>query len=245
MKILVVDSISAASSPLARGINRALGHEVLCASSPREALRRLRTEKDRIGVIVHSLELGPEAGLAFIQQVREHCKIAAIRVPKFLVLSPGPLPPGDGRYESIFRIMGAECLLHGYEEQTCATVCRMIFESACEKGRATIVVDRSDLLPRFFTPGPVGLEPIPCGPRLIPIFNHMAVHYGTEIATPTLADLADITEASVRVYLSRLRARFDEARLRVGGGISGKEVFRTVRRDGGYVHLLNARVKFL
>jgi len=76
------------------------------------------------------------------------------------------------------------------------------------------------------------------------ILNYLAIHYGTEISTRTLAEVADITEASVRVYLNRLRARFDEARLKVGVEIPGKDVFRTFRRDGAFVHILRARVMF-
>jgi hypothetical protein len=49
------------------------------------------------------------------------------------------------------------------------------------------------------------------------MFNHMAIHYGTEISTRTLAEVTDVTEASVRVYLNRPRVRYDEARLKVGG----------------------------
>jgi len=241
MMVLVVDSISAATSPLARGIKNSLRCEVSCASSPQEALRRLRTEKDTIGVIVHSLELGPDAGLSFIQAVREHCRTAAIRVPRFLVLTPGPL---TAAYDSRFRIMGAECLLLGFEQQVYASIRRIIFESVCEKGRPTIIVDRSGPEARFVLLGVARSELIRCGPRLLLILNYLAIHSGTEISTRTLAEVADITEAWVRVYMRRLRSRFDEARLMVGVEIPGKEVFRTSRRDGGFVHMLSARVMF-
>jgi hypothetical protein len=244
MKVLVVDSISAASSPLGRGINKTLGCGVLCASSPQDALHLLRTEKDRISVIVHSLELGPEAGLSFIQQIKEYCKAAAIRVPRFVALTPGPLPPGDGRYESLFRIMDVECLHQGNEPQLHTIVSRMMFESACEKGRPTIIVDRSEPETRFFILGAARSQLILCGPSLIPIFNYVAIHFGTAISTRTLAEVADKTEASVRVYWGRLIARFDEARLKVGVEIPGKDAFHTFRRDGAYVHMLCARVKF-
>jgi hypothetical protein len=59
-----------------------------------------------------------------------------------------------------------------------------------------------------------------------------------------LAEVADISEPYVRVYLHRLKSRYDQARMKVGVGIQGKEVFRTFRRDGGYVHVLSARVMF-
>jgi hypothetical protein len=240
-KILIVDSQPVACSALARGLKQKLGCEVLCTSLPHEAMRCLRVEKDSVGVIVYTLELGPETGLSFVRTIKEHCKAEAIRIPKFLVLTPGEL---TGGYEGRFQINGAECLLLGYEKQVCSTVRRMMSQSACEKGRPTIIVDRSESEPRFFVLGGALLELIACGPRLIPILNYLAIHYGTEISTRTLAEVADITEASVRVYLSRLRTRYDEARLKVGIEIPGKEVFRTFRRDGDNVHMLDARVKF-
>lgn len=241
MKILVVDSLPVACSTLARGLKETLGCEALCASSTNEVLRCLRTQKDGIGVIVYSLELGPNEGLSFVRKVKAHCNAAAIRAPRFLIRTPGPL---TGGYETKFRIIGAECLLFGFVQQVYATVRRMLFEAMCEKGRPTIIVDRSQPETRFFILGPARSELILCGPRQIPIFNYAAIHYGTEISTRTLAEVADITEASVRVYWGRLIARFDEARLKAGVEISGKEVFRTFRRDGAFVHLLNARVMF-
>jgi len=242
MKILIVDSLPAASSTLARGLRETLGYESICAASTAEALRRLRVERDAIGVVVHSLELGPDVGLSFIQMVKEQCKAAATRVPRFLVLTPGPLTAG---YENRFRIVGAECLLLGFEQQVHATVRRMVFEAVCEKGRPTIIVDHSGPEPKFFILGAARSEYIPCGPRILPILNYLAIHYGTEISTRTLAEVADITEAYLRVYMRRLRARYDEARLRVGVEIPGKAVFRTFRRDGAYVHVLLARVMFV
>jgi len=241
MKILAVDSLQVACSTLARGLKVTLGCEAFCALSTAEALQCLGIEKDAIGVIILSLEMGPDAGLSFIQDVKEFCKAAALRVPRFLVLTPGPLIAG---YESRFRVIGAECLLFGYEEQVYATVRRMMFEAVCEKGRPTIVVDRSGQHLRFFILGVARAELIRCGPRLLLILNYLAIHYGTEISTRTLAEVADITEAWVRVYMRRLRNRFDEARLMVGVEIPGKEVFRTFRRDGGFVHMLSARVMF-
>lgn len=241
MKILVVDSVPVACSTLACGLKETLGCEALCATSNAEVLRCLRVEKDTVGVLIYSLELGPDEGLSFIRKVREHCKAAAIRVPKFLILTPGPL---TGGYESKFRTIGAECLLFGFVQQVYATVRRMLFEAMCEKGKATIIVDRSGLDSKFYILGPARSELILCGPRQIPIFNFATIHYGTEISNRTLAEVADITEPSVRVYWARLIARFDEARLKVGVEIPGKEVFRTFRRDGGYVHVLNARVIF-
>jgi hypothetical protein len=241
MKILVEDSLPVACFDLARGLKETLGCPALCASSTAEALRCLKIEKDAIGVIIFTLDLGPDEGLSFIQKVKEHCNAEAIRVPRFLVLSPGPLTAG---YESRFRIIGAECLLLGFRQQVYATVRRMIFEILCEKGRSTIIVDRTGSEPKCFILGAACSELILCGPRLLPILIFMAVHFGTEISTRTLAEVADIREAWVRVYLSRLRTRYDEARLKVGVEIPGREVFRTFRRDGGFVHVLNARVIF-
>lgn len=247
MKILVVDSLPVSCSTLARSLKQTLGCEALCASSTAEVLHHLRAEKDRISVIILALETGPDAGLSFVRNVKEHCQAAAIRAPRFLVLSPGPLDADYERnaaYESKFRTAGAESLLLGYERQVYATVRRMMFDGACEKGRPTIVVDRSGAETKFFILGAARSELIACGPRLIPILNYMTINHGTEISTRTLAEVADITEASVRVYLGRLRARFDEARLKVGVEIPGKDVFRTFRRDGGYVHVVIARVVF-
>lgn len=241
MKILVVDSVPVACSTLARGLKETLGRETLCASSTIEVLRCLRKEKDAIAVIVYSLELGPDEGLSFIQKIREHCMAATIRVPRVLVRCPGEL---TGGYEDRFRDLDAECLLFGLVQQVYAKVRRMLFNAMCEKGRPTIIVDRSGPEPRFFIRGAARSWSIPCGPRLIPIFNYLAIHCGTELSTRTLAEIADITEGSVRVYLNRLRARYDETRLKAGVEIPGKEVFRTFRRDGAFVHVLSARVLF-
>ena len=242
MKIIVVDSLPVSCSTLARGLRETSGYEALCAASAAEALSCLRIEKDSIGLIILSLEMGPETGLLFIQTTKEYCKAQAIRVPRFLVLTPGPLTAG---YENRFRIIGAECLLLGFEQQVHATVRRMMFETVCEKGKPTIIVDRSGPDPKFFLLGPARSELIRYGPRLLPIINYMAIHYGTEISTRRLAEVADITQPSIRVYLNRLRARFDEARLKVGVEILGKQVFCTIRRDGAFVHILRARLRFV
>jgi hypothetical protein len=242
-----VDSLPVAGLTLARGLKETLGYEVIRASSTAEALRCLRTEQDRIGVIILALETGPDAGLSFVRNVKDYCEAAAIRIPRFLNLSPGPLGSNYERnaaHENKFRIAGAECLLLGFEQQVHATVRRMMFESVCEKGTPTIIVDRCGPGTRFFVLGPARAELIPCGPRLVPIFNCMAIHYGTEISTRTLAEVADITDRYVRVYMHRLKSRYDQARKKVGVEILGKEVFRTFRRDGAHVHMLNARVKF-
>jgi len=241
MKILVIDSLAVARFTLAKELRETLRREVLCAASIQESLNVLQVEKDAIGVIILALELGPEAGISFIQKIREFCNAAAIRVPRFLVLTPGPL---RGGYENRFRIIGAECLLYGYVQQVCATVQRMIFEALSENGRATIFVDRSGSDPRFRLFGTASSELIRCGPRLLPMMNYFAIHFGTELSTLTLAEMANITVSSVKVYLRRLRARFDEAKIKVGVEIPGSEVFCTLRRDGAFVHILRARVLF-
>jgi hypothetical protein len=242
MKILVVDSVPIASSTLASYLRKVLGYDVLCASSATETLQWLTIEKDVIGVVIVFLDIPPGAGLASVQRIREFCSAAALRIPRFLILTPGPIAPG---YESKFRIAGAECLLYGFMQQVQVTVRRMLFEVLCEKGRATILVDRSGPDSKFLVSGVVRPELISCGCRLLPILNRFAVSCGTELSTLTLAEVADITVGSVRVYLSRLRARFDEARIKVGVNTPGSEVFCTRRKDGAFVHVLTARVIFL
>jgi hypothetical protein len=76
------------------------------------------------------------------------------------------------------------------------------------------------------------------------MMNCFAINFGTELSTLTLAETAEIAIASVRVYLSRLRARYDEARMKVGVDVPGREVFCTRRKDGAFVHVLRARVLF-
>lgn len=241
MMILVVDSVPAACSILASDLKATLGYRTLCATSTSDALGRMAAEKDAIGVVVLVLELGPEAGLSVIQKIREFCRAAAIRVPRFLVLAPGPMSDG---YEGRFRIVGAQCLLLGYVQQVFVTVRRLIFEALCEKGRSTILVDRSGPHSKFLVLGSVRPELIPYGHRLLPLMNCLAINFGTELSTSALAEVADITIGSVRVYLNRLRARYDEARIKVGVDIPGREVFFTKRKDGAFVHVLRARVIF-
>jgi len=154
----VTDSVPAACGTLARGLSQTLGCEALCAASTAEVLRCHRAEKDAIRVIVYSLESGPDEGLSFIRKIKEPCNAAAIRVPRFLVLTPGPLTVG---YESRFRTIGADCLLFGFVQQVYATVRRVLFEAMCEKGRPTIIVDRSEPESRFFILGAAGSELIP------------------------------------------------------------------------------------
>jgi len=77
------------------------------------------------------------------------------------------------------------------------------------------------------------------------MMNYFAVNFCTELSTLMLADITEITPDYVRVYLKRLRDRFDEARLRVGVETPGKDVFCTRRRDGAFVHILKAHVRFI
>jgi hypothetical protein len=242
MKILVVDSAHVSCSTLASDLKKELGHEAIPAITPAEALRWLSIELDVIGVVVVTLELGPDAGLSFIRKVREFCNSAAIRVPKFLVLTPGPLPD---HYEERFQIMDAVCLLYGYWPQTLVTVHRLISKTLSEKGRPTISVDRSGPDSKFLVLGSSRPELISCGPRLLPMMNNFVINFGTELSTSTLAEVSDITLSSVRVYLNRLRARYDEARIKVGIDMPGREVFCTRRKDGAFVHVLKARVIFV
>ena len=241
MKILVVDPVSAAGLTFARGLKDRLGNETRYAQSTNEAQRWLQIEKDAIGVVILFLEAGPEPGLSFIRKIREFCEAAAIRPPSFLVLTPGTMRDG---YEGRFRAMRAECLLYGYEKQLYSTVRRLIFDATCERGRPTIVVDRSGRYARFDLLGPASSELISYGPSLLPMMNQFAINFGTELSTSRLAEACDITRFSVPTYLNRLRAGFDFARIKVGVDIPGNQVFHTMRKDGGFVHILRARVLF-
>jgi len=242
MKILVQDSVPAVSATLARALGEAIGHETLYASSDVEALSWLQIEKDAIGVVVYFLEDVPEAGLSFIRKVREFCGAAAIRIPRFLVLTPGALRDG---YEGRFRAMGAECLLNGFEKQMIATVRRLTFDALCEHGRPTFVLDRSGLYMKFNLVGAARSELIPYGQHLHPMMNCLAINFGTGLSSAMLADAADISLSSVSAYLVRLRAGYDETRVKVGVDIPGREVISTARKDGAYVHTLKARVLFI
>jgi hypothetical protein len=120
----------------------------------------------------------------------------------------------------------------------------MVFEAACEKGKPTIIVDRSGPIIKFYLLGPGDRELIGYGPRLVPMMNYYAINFGTELSTSILAEAADITDSSVKVYIKRLREGFDEARIKVGVEIPGRSVFCTRRKDGAFVHVLRARVVF-
>jgi hypothetical protein len=241
MKILVVDSVAAACSSLAHGLKEALGNETLCASSAAEALCWFQVERDSIGVVIFFLETDPNSGFSFIRKIQDFCQAMTIRRPRFLVLTPGPLTAG---FDSRFRTIGAECILYGFAQQLYATARRLIFEAICENKKTTILVDRTGLESKFLVVGPARPELISCGHRLLPMMNCFAINFGTELSTLDLADAAEIAIASVRVYLSRLRARYDEARMKVGVDVPGREVFCTRRKDGAFVHILRARVLF-
>lgn len=241
MKILVVDSVHAACITLARGITANLRFEALCASSTMEALARLEMERDTISLIVLNLELGPEAGLVFLETIREFCRAAVLRTPRFLILTPGAM---TDRYEERFGTFGAQCLLQGYAKQTFASIRKLVVEANRARSKVTILVNRSWPESRFLVLGSARSELIACGPRLHPLMNYFAVNFGTELSTISLAEVADIAVASVRVYLARLRARYDEARSKIGIDIPGSSVFFTERKDGSYVHMLRARVLF-
>jgi hypothetical protein len=241
MRILVVDPVPAACATLARGLRETIGCETLCASSTVEAIRRLQIEKDTIGIIIFFLETGPEAGLSFIRTIRESSEAVVIRPPSFLVLTPGPLTDG---YIWKFRNLRVECLLYGFPLQVYETARGLVSDALRETGRPTIVVDRSGPITKFYLRGPSGMELIGYGPRLVPMMNYFAINFGTELSTAMLAEAADITNCSVRVYLKRLRDRYDEARVKVGVDILGRSVFCTMRKDGAFVHVLKTRTLF-
>lgn len=242
MKLLVMDSISAAGATIAHDLTRTLGHHTAYASCPDEVFMRLKCEKDAVGIIVFFLEAIPEMGLAFVRNVREFCSFSAIRCPRFLVLTPGNLRRG---YRCKFRTFGAECIVYGFPEQLYATAGEMVFEAICENGKPTIVVERVAHRTEFWLLGPAGRELFSVGSRLLPMMNYFAIHFGTELSTADLAEATETTLVSVRVYLDRLRERFDEAARKVGVTIAGKDVFCTFRKDGGFMHVLRARVLFI
>ena len=241
MKILVMDSISAAGATIARDLTKTLGHCTLYTSSPDDVLHRLKSEKDAVGIIIFFLETNPETGLAFLQKVREFCAFATILCPRFLALTPGSLSPG---YRHKFRAFGARCIVYGFPAELYATVSEMIFEIKCENGKPTIVVDRAAHRTKFWLLGPAGRELIAIGPRQLPLMNYFAINYGLELSTADLAEAIESTLVSIRVYLDRLRRKYDEAAQKVGVTIAGKDVFYTIRNDGGFVHVLRARVLF-
>jgi len=242
VKLLVFDSITAAGATIAHDLTRKLGHHTTYASSVDEVFGHLKSEKDAVGIIVFFLEAIPEVGVAFVRKVREFCSLAAIRCPRFLVLTPGNLRRG---YSRRFRALGAHCIVYGFPEELYATAGEMVFEATCENGMPTIVVERVAHNTKFWLLGPSDRELIAIGPRQFQIMNCFAINYRTELSTADLAETADKTLASIRVYLERLRDRFDEAAQRVGVTVAGKNVFCTVRKDGGFVHILRARVLFI
>jgi hypothetical protein len=241
VKILVMDSIPAACLTLARGLNETLGHETRCASSTVEALRWLKIEKDAIGVVVFFLEADPETGLSFIRKIRDFSEAAAYRPPCFVALTPGTLRDG---YEGRLRAMRAECLLHGNVQQVYSTVRRLIFDATCERGRPTIVVDRSGRYTKFNLLGPAHSVLLPYVPSLLPTMNYFAVNFGTLLSISMLAEASDITIGTGRVYVKRLRDGYDEVRAEAGVDIPGQEVFYTSRKGGAFVYTLKARVLF-
>lgn len=241
MKILVVDSVPAAQAALVRDLKEVLGIETL-AGSNEEVKGLFEMHKDAIGIIAIFLDQGPERGIALIREIQDSSCAAMFRRPRFLVLTPGNLTPA---YESRLRAMGVECLVHGYPKQLHATMHRMLFEAKCEQGRATIIIERSGERPKFFFLGPARRERISCGPRLVEMMNYLAINFGTEVSTESLAEIAGITMSSVKVYLKRLRTRIELAGRKAGLEVSGDEVLCTFRKDGGYVHVFRARVLFV
>jgi hypothetical protein len=227
---------------MAQDLNRALGLQAFHASSIEDATRQLEVERDRIGVVVFFLDSHPETGLSFVRDVKELCELSAIRCPHFVVLTPGDL---DAGYLRQFRMAGAECRVYGFPKELHATVRRIAFERACENGKPNIVVERALHRTKFYLVGPSGREVLAYGPRLMPMMNAFAVNFGTELSTAELAETADILVGSVRVYLMRLRAGYEKAREKVGVCVPAKAVFCTLRKDGGFVHVLKARVVFI
>jgi hypothetical protein len=242
MRLLVLDSISAAGVTLARDLTNELGHNTHYVSSAELAFEELESGRGAVGLIVFFLETTPDAGIDFVRKVREFCSYAAIPCPRFLVRTPGNLPPG---YLRRFRALAAECVVCGFPKQLYATAKEMVFETICENGKPTIVAERVAHQLRFWILGPAGRELLAIGPRLFRLMNFFSINFGMELSTVQLAEAADLTLAYVRVYLNRLRQRFDEAAMNAGLTISGKDVFCTYRKDGGFVHVMRAKVLFI
>lgn len=241
MKIMVVDRSKPGGVALAQGLNKTLGNRALYASSLAEAMSHLHKELDSIGVIVFTLDANPEVGLSFIRSVKEFCEVAVIRRPSFVVLSPIQF---SSAYHLKFRVMGAECLLHGFVDQVYVAVRNLISVMTREDGMPTFHVLRSEGHPSFHLLGRTHSKEMNFGPRLLRVVNHFAVYRNHWLSTMRVAEAADISLASVRVYLDRIRAVYDETRKRVGVDIPGSDVFWTGRKDGAYVHVLKARVLF-
>jgi hypothetical protein len=241
VKILVMDSISAAGTTIARDLNTALGLQTVHVPNVEGALDECTREKDGIGIVVFFLEADAEAGLSFIRHMRDFFESAHLHCPRFVVLTPGNIAPG---YVGRFRDLGAECLVYGFPAQLIATVRWLIFQSRIEKGRPTIVVERTRYGIKFWLHGPSTRVLIGYGPRLLALMNFLAVNFGIELSTASLAEAAEIDVQAVRVYLARLRAGYDEARTKAGVASSATDVFRTRRKDGGWVHVLSARIVF-
>jgi hypothetical protein len=241
VKLLVMDSNLAGAAIIASDLCKASGCQALQATSEQAALMVVRQQLGAIGIVVFFLEGGPEAGLSFIRDVLELCQHAAIREPKFVVLTPGVLSSG---YFNKFRAHGATWLLYGFPMQLAATVRAVVSQLISENGRPTFIVEHLTGTARFYLLGPADRELIPYGPRLTRIMNCFATNSNTELSTGRLAEGADITVQSVRVYLSRLRDGYDKTRAMLGVNVPGYKVFCTVRRDGAFVHVLKARVVF-
>ncbi len=245
MKLIVKDSIPAACATIARDIQSAQGHQTMQAYSTEDVLRLLSADKDAIGIVAFFLE-DPRLGLDLMQKVRDFCSVEAIRCPRFVVRTPGDLSSAHGDvsgYYRRFRAFDAECIVAGSMEQLNWTIRKMISEQRCENGKPTFVVERTPYT-RFWLLGAVERALFAIGPRQLSLMNHFAINFGCELSTVNLAEAADLTLPSVPVYLARLRQRFDETAKPIGLNFLGKDVFRTFRKDGGFVHLLCARVLF-
>lgn len=245
MKLLVKDSIPAACATIARDIQSAQGYQTVQAYSTEDVLRLLRADKDAIGIVAFFLE-DPELGLDLMQKVRDFCAEEAIRCPRFVVRTPGDLSRMHGDlsgYYRRFRAFDAECIVAGSIEQLNWTIGRMVTEQKYENGKPTFAVERSPYT-RFWLLGAVKRALFTIGPRQLSLMNHFAINFGCELSTASLAEAADITVPYVPVYLARLRKRFDETAKSIGLNFLGKDVFRTFRKDGGFVHVLSARILF-
>lgn len=242
MKLLIKDLILAAGVAVARDLKKSLGYETRHVLSNADALAQLSFEKDTIGIIIFFLEADPAEGLSFIHDCREFCEFAEIRCPKFVVLTPGKIDYG---YLGRFKAVGAKPIVCGFPEQLRSTVGELVFEAMCEKGRPTIIVDRTLPETKFYLLGPAGRELIAYGPRLLPVMNCLAINFCTELSTTRLADAGSIAAQSVKVYMMRLRAGFEISARRAGLDFLGYKVFCTVRKDGAFVHVLRARVLFV
>lgn len=181
---------------------------------------------------------------AFIREVRDLCLFAAFCCPRILVTTPGGLSRRYLGFRRRFKGSGAHCIVAGNPGELYASIEEIISEETCENGMPTIIVEREAYRTKFWLLGPAGRELIAIGSRQVPLVNYFAINFRTELSTVDLAEAADTALEYIRVYLERIRERFDEAAGKAGTTIAGKDVFCTFRKDGAFVYVLRARVLF-